>query len=138
LSAHETSAGVPGGIYTREAGERTLNRLLGQARGLLDAGFTVLVDATFIRREWRAPFEDLAGELTLPWFIAAAEAPPEVLRERVARRMTEGRDASEAGLDVLEAQIASLEPFTESELPHVLHLRDGVGKALNLVRTARS
>jgi hypothetical protein len=52
--------------------------------------------------------------------------------------MTEGRDASEAGLDVLEAQIASLEPFTESELPHVLHLRDGVGKALNLVRTARS
>ena len=134
LPPHESSAAVPGGIYTREAGERTLARLLEPARGLLAAGFPVIVDATFLKRDWRDPFAALAGELALPWFIAAAEADPAVLRERVARRQREGRDASEAGLDVLEAQLASLEPFAEQELPHVLHLGLGLEAALHTLR----
>lgn len=134
LAPHESSAAVPGGIYTREAGERTLARLLELARGLLAAGFPVIVDATFLKRDWRDPFAALAGQLALPWFIAAAEADPAVLRERVARRQREGRDASEAGLDVLEAQLASLEPFAEQELPHVLHLGLGLESALHTLR----
>jgi uncharacterized protein len=136
LAALDASGGIPGGIYGQQAGDRTLARLLELARNLLRAGFGVIVDATFIRRDWRAPFADLAGELGLPWFIAAAEAPPEVLRERVSRRQATGRDASEAGLEVLEAQLASLEPFTETELPHVLRLADGAEDALNRIRSA--
>jgi aminoglycoside phosphotransferase family enzyme/predicted kinase len=134
LAAQASSAGVPGGIYTREAGERTLARLLEQSRGLLKAGFSVIVDATFIKLDWREPFACLANELTLPWFIAAAEASPEILRERVAQRMNEGKDASEAGLAVLESQLASLDPFTETELPHVLRLNEGVDAALNRIQ----
>jgi uncharacterized protein len=136
LAARESSAGVPGGIYTREAGERTLARLLEQTRKLLNSGFSVIVDATFIRRDWRNSFSGLASELALPWFIAAAEAAPEVLRERVSRRMAEGRDASEAGLDVLEAQLAGLEPFTEIEQPHVLSLSQGVDVAIKRIQAA--
>lgn len=138
LAAQASSAGVPGGIYTREAGERTLGRLLEQARMLLHAGFSVIVDATFIKLNWREPFAGLANELAqepaLPWFIAAAEAPADTLRERVAHRMNEGKDASEAGLEVLESQLASLDPFTETELPHVLRLNEGVGAALNHIQ----
>jgi aminoglycoside phosphotransferase family enzyme/predicted kinase len=130
LAARESSAGVPGGIYTREAGERTLARLLEQARELLTAGFSVIVDATFIRRDWRDPFARLAQELGLPWFIAAAEAPAEVLRERVAHRMVTGHDASEAGLEVLESQLAAVEPFTDTEQGHVLPLVNGVDGAI--------
>ncbi len=134
LTAQASSAGVPGGIYTREAGERTLGRLLEQARKLLGAGLNVIVDATFIKLDWRDPFARLANQISLPWFIAAAEAAPEILRERIARRMREGQDASEAGLDVLESQLAGLDPFTEPETPHVLRLSGGVDATLDRIR----
>ena len=138
LAALDDSAAVPGGIYTPEAGLRTLERLLAQARGLLEAGFSVIVDATFIRRDWRDPFADLARELDLAWFIAATEADPEVLRERVERRRAENRDASEAGLAVLESQLAAREPFSADELPHVLRLADGIDAALSRIQAPRN
>ncbi len=138
LAARDSSADVPGGIYTRDAGERTLARLLAQARGLLNAGFIVIVDATFIRRDWRTPFARLANELTkerrLPWFIAAVSAAPERLRARVAQRMAAGQDASEAGPAVLEAQLAAVEPFTEAEQDHVLSLTEDMEQSIEQIQ----
>ncbi len=136
LAAADSSAAVPGGIYTREAGERTLARLLALARELLAAGFTVIIDATCLKRDWRDPFAALAEECRAPWFIAAAEAEPDELRRRVAQRQSEARDASEAGLAVLEAQLASLEPFADHELPHVLRLTPGLEGVLSSIRAA--
>ena len=136
LTALASSAGVPGGIYSREAGERTLARLLDVARTLLRDGFTVIVDATFIRRDWRESFAALAREPDLPWFIATVEASPDVLRRRIAERMAEGVDASEASLEVLEAQLAAQEPFGEEESVHVVHLEADAGPALARIHTA--
>lgn len=136
LAASASSAGVPGGIYTREAGRRTLIHLLEQTRTVLAAGFPVIVDATFIKGDWRQPFAQLAESLGRPWFIAAVSADPDTLRARVAQRQAEGGDASEAGLDVLEAQLASLDPFTEAEAPHVLTLVNGLDGALARIRLA--
>lgn len=136
LAALASSAGVPGGIYSQEAGERTLARLLDLARALLGDGFTVIVDATFIRRGWRKSFATLARESDAPWFIAAAEASPDVLRRRIAERMAAGRDASEAGLEVLEAQLAAQEPFDEEESAHVLRLEADAGSSLVRIRAA--
>lgn len=107
-------------IYSREAGERTLARLLTLSRELLSQGFRVIVDATFIKRNWRAPFQDLAEAHAQPWFIVALEATVEVLQQRVLARQAQGRDASEADLAVIAAQRASIDPFTADELSHVL------------------
>ncbi len=138
LSALESSADIPGGIYTPEAGQRTLERLLELARGLLQAGFTVIVDATFIRRDWREPFAALATELALPWFIAAAEADPDILRARLTQRLAQNmagkRDASEAGPDVLEEQLAAIEPFTATERARVLSMNNGMEQALSRIQ----
>ncbi|MDP2833225.1 MAG: AAA family ATPase [Pseudomonadota bacterium] len=109
-------------IYSREAGARTLARLLDLTKTLLSAGFRVIVDATFIKRDWREPFQKLAEERGIPWWIAALEAPSEVLRQRVVARQASGHDASEAGPEVLEAQLAAVEPFNADELPHVVPL----------------
>ncbi|KAF0100707.1 MAG: hypothetical protein FD187_1626 [bacterium] len=136
LSTLARSDSVPGGIYGAEAGARTLARLLELSGALLRAGFPVIVDATFIRRDWRQPFAGLAVELKLPWFLAAADAPPEVLRQRVARRAAAGADASEAGLDVLESQLAAREPFTADEAPHVLALEADANATLARIRAA--
>ncbi len=136
LGALDSSARVPGGIYTPEASERTLARLLEYGRLLLGAGFPVIVDATFIRRAWRAPFAALARELDVPWWIAPAEAPADVLRERVAARVAAGGDASEAGLEVLEAQLAAREPLSDEENAHVLPVEAGLDRVIARLNTA--
>ena len=137
LAAEESSAGVPGGIYTPDAGERTLARLLELARLLLGTGFAVIVDATFIKQDWRQPMTALAAELRVPWFIAAAEADPAVLRQRITDRQRLGQDASEAGLEVLGAQLANIDPFTPEELPHVLSLTHSVDTVIDRIQASR-
>ncbi len=137
LQPLQDSAAIPGGIYTSEASARTLATLLEQARTLLAAGHVVIVDATFIHRVWRAPFQALAEELGIDWRIVSLEAPAEVLAARINQRRQSGADASEAGLAVLASQLEHLEPFDASEQDHVLRFAGGwsVAEVLARVRT---
>lgn len=120
LSPLADSASIPGGIYTPEASERTRARLLELARQLLDSGFLIIVDATFLARDWRGPFQALANESHTPWCIVSPQVAPDLLRQRVARRQEQGRDASEAGLPVLEAQLQGRTPLDPVELRHTV------------------
>lgn len=122
LPPDSSSAHVPGGIYTRSASDQTFARLLDVARNALQAGQPVLVDATFIQRERRTPFIELARQLGVPWCILSFAAPEHVLRERVRQRQASGSDASEAGEAVLLNQLAHVDPFTADEQAHVLRL----------------
>ena len=103
-------------IYTPEATERTYAQLLALARTVLQAGYAVLVDATFLLQSQRAPFRALAANLQLPLVILAFDAPLAVLQQRVQQRLAQGGDASEATLEVLAAQLARREPLDAQEL----------------------
>ncbi len=118
LAPLQDSQSIPGGIYTREAGEHTRDRLLTLARQLLGEGFRVIVDATFLARDWRQPFQALAEALHAPWVLVSPQVPEDVLRQRVSLRKAHGRDASEADLAVLEAQLAGQAPLEPEELRH--------------------
>ena len=122
LAPEDPSTGVPGGIYAEATSDRLFAGLLATARELLADGWPVLVDATFIRLERRAPFAALAAELRVPWCVLAFEAPPALLRERVAQRQAQGGDASEAGLAVLESQLAHAEPLNAEEAAHAVRI----------------
>jgi uncharacterized protein len=98
---------LDGGIYTAEATTRTYARLYALARELLVAGWPVIVDAAFLRREERASFRALAAELGVSFAILATEAPADELRRRLEAR---SGDASEATVAVLERQLAWFEP----------------------------
>lgn len=116
----EDSQGIAGGIYTREAGERTRDHLLELSRNLLREKFRVIVDATFLARDWRQPFQALAAGSDIPWLLVSPRVSPETLRQRVSQRRHQGQDASEADTAVLEAQLATQEPLEFAELPHAL------------------
>ncbi len=108
------------GLYTAEAGVRTYDRLGALARAIINTGRTVILDATFLRCAQRDRLRALAEELCVPFLILAFEASETTLRERVVVREQAGRDASEAGLAVLEHQLASAEPLTAEERTHAL------------------
>lgn len=123
LSADERSGStVDGGIYTAQAGEQTYAHLLVTAEDILRGGQPVLIDATFLRRAQRDTFRALAHDLGLPFFIVEFSASTDELRRRILHRSAQGRDASEAGLAVLERQLASQEPLGEEERTHCIRV----------------
>ncbi|MBI4191983.1 MAG: AAA family ATPase [Betaproteobacteria bacterium] len=121
LAASARSGAATGaGIYAADATARTYEQLARHARSIAVAGYPVIVDAAFLKREQRAAFGALARELDVPFVIASFSAPPERLRVRVAERAAQGGDASEATLAVLESQIATHEPLTADELDYAV------------------
>jgi len=115
LAPLERSAAAGLDIYGAEATRRTFERLRACARDALLAGYPVIVDAAFLRSAERHSFEALATELRVPFSILDCSAAPATLRRRVAERDAAGTDASEAGLAVLERQLATHEPLDADE-----------------------
>jgi len=103
--------------YGADATRRTYDRLLALAGIALDAGFPVVLDAAFLRREERCAARSLAAARRLPFRILACEAPLDVLRDRLRRR---SGDASEADESVLERLRAEQESLDSEELALVL------------------
>lgn len=110
-----TQSGLDVDLYSRDAGARTYRRLAEIAAAIIDAGFTALVDATFLTCAQREQFRTLAAQLQVPFMILDFQATEARLRERVSARAQAGRDASEATLAVLERQLETREALTEDE-----------------------
>jgi uncharacterized protein len=114
---------LPASAYTPEAIAAHYDRLAALAADVLGAGYTVLVDATFLKAAHRARFVALAHRLGVPALILHFHADAARLIERVNTRMntrmnarTHGpRDASDAGEAVLAAQLASADPLDPEE-----------------------
>ncbi|TCS70900.1 hypothetical protein EDC61_11353 [Sulfuritortus calidifontis] len=123
LDALDDSRRIEGGIYTEAASARTFQNLLELATTLLQAGYRVIVDATFLKQAHRAPFVALAEARGLPLRILDLQADEPLLRQRVQQRMARADDASEADLAVLEAQLQAVEPFTAAESKRVAVFR---------------
>jgi hypothetical protein len=110
-----TRGGVDEGLYTPEATTRTYAHLAAITEELLDAGLSVIVDATFLERERRAHFAALGERAAAPVFVVDCEAPTTVLRERLHRRNRRGDDPSDADEAVLDRQEHSREPLSPEE-----------------------
>jgi uncharacterized protein len=115
-----TGSGLGGGIYTQEMGKKTYERLLDLSLIVIEAGFIAVADATFLKRHQRFPFEELAYELGVPFLLLRMQTPVELLKQRIVERLERRDDPAEAGLDVLEAQLASAEPLTPEERANAL------------------
>ena len=115
-----TSSGVEQDLYSKDATTKTYAKLAELAGQVLRAGFSVIVDATFLKRQQRKEFRKLGERLHVPFLILDFQAREETLRHRVKDRARAGSDASEAGLAVLEHQLRTREPLAADELPSAL------------------
>ncbi len=111
----QSNAGVGQNLYTADTTRLTYTHLAQLSGGLLDAGWPVIVDATFTARWQRDLLRQQAPSHGVPFHILDFEVPVATLRERILQRGRTGRDASEAGLDVLQHQIDTEEPLAADE-----------------------
>jgi len=112
----KSGAQVGKGLYTAGQTEQTYQRLAELADAVLATGYSVVVDATFLKRDLRERFRALAETRGVPFAILDCEASDQELRRRVRLRAAREADASEATLEVLDYQLKSREEPAAEEL----------------------
>jgi aminoglycoside phosphotransferase family enzyme/predicted kinase len=120
--AAPSGSGLGKGLYSKEATARTFGRLLQVAGTILEAGYPVIVDATFLDLETIKPFRKLALGRGCPFRVLDLRCPTDLLRSRLSARAQNVGEASEAGQEVLTAQLMSYRPLDD---PYSIPLDSG-------------
>ncbi|MBM5654033.1 AAA family ATPase [Burkholderia pseudomallei] len=106
---------LPASAYTPQQIDAQYERLRALASDVLRAGYTALVDATFLSHARRARFFALARELGVPVYVLDFHASRACLERRVDARAAARDDRSDAGAAVLATQRASADPLDADE-----------------------
>ncbi|OMT59048.1 aminoglycoside phosphotransferase [Burkholderia pseudomallei] len=106
---------LPASAYTPQQIDAQYERLRALASDVLRAGYTALVDATFLSHARRARFFALARELGVPVYVLDFHASRACLERRVDARAAARDDHSDAGAAVLATQRASADPLDADE-----------------------
>jgi len=108
-------------LYGPEMGKRTYDAMFAVAKQTLAAGFSVILDATFLRRQDRERARDLADRLHAPCHIIWLDVAEEMLRHRISVRSDQATDISDADIKVLEMQLAEYERPGEPDVSFVTY-----------------
>jgi aminoglycoside phosphotransferase family enzyme/predicted kinase len=98
---------LPAAAYDQRTTRRTYDLLLTEARAILNAGWSVVLDATFLDPALRAEASALADEVAVPFEGVWLSGSAEVMAQRLRTRRG---DASDADVAVLHEQFAALQP----------------------------
>jgi len=121
-SAAPAPAGVGTGRYRPEQIDLVYHRLEELAEHVISAGFSAVIDATFLKQTHRDRFRGLAGRLHIPFHIISCEAPAPELESRIRQRARAAQDPSEADLAVLEFQRTHIDPLSRPEQAVCSHI----------------
>ncbi len=115
-----SESALRGGIYTDAISRQTFAQLLADAANILDWGYPVIVDATFLREQHREPFLTLAERAHVPFSIVHCQASIGELARRIQARQQRAQDVSEADVSVMERQLQQQEALSEREMAFAL------------------
>ena len=90
---------LPSSAYSHEFTERVYAELNGQARKTLVAGYTAIVDATFLSEKSRREIEQIARSAGINFTGFWLEAPRHILEKRLKSRHNDASDADANTLD---------------------------------------
>ncbi len=130
-SAQATSSSTPGrGLYTPEADLKTYQYLAKLATISLKAGFSTIIDATFLKHAQRQTFQKLAADFGASFLIVDFQASIDELCRRIKARQ---QDASEATIEVLLQQQTSAEALLTEELTNVIGINSASEDVLQIL-----
>lgn len=108
------------GIYAEDVSRTTYGEALRRASEKLREGRSVIIDASYKKREERMAVIAAAEELEVDLFILECVCSDEIVRERLTGRYKEGKDASDGRWEIYKAQKADFDAVTE--VPDGSHL----------------
>jgi len=101
------------GLYSAAMTQKTYDAMLDQARELLMRGKSVILDATFQRRNERRAAERLARETGAQFACVLTKASESATRNRLGTRLAKGRDPSDARWEIYVQQKRRFQRPTE-------------------------
>lgn len=129
------------GAYTARARADVYASMMDIVGGLIDAGFNVIADASFLLRENRRTLEALAERKGVPVVWVDVSADHDELLRRLRQRAARGDDASEADARVLDYQRQHADPLTAAELTRTVSVTSDrqvdPGAVLKSIRSRR-
>jgi aminoglycoside phosphotransferase family enzyme/predicted kinase len=138
LGPSSTTADFKQGNYAPEMSHRVYARLMDCAENCLQAGFNVIVDASFLEDADRELFTSLAGRMNVSCMFISCHADPATLLDRVAIRTGRGDDVSEADQSVVRSQLRNFAPLDTKQQHSVIDVdtrdADAVEKVVSAVR----
>ncbi|MBI4220541.1 MAG: AAA family ATPase [Chloroflexi bacterium] len=102
-------------LYSPRMHARTYGTLHSLAEAELAEGRSVILDASFLKRDHRKRAREIAREYRVPYLILECRCPDGVARERLARRYASGTSESDAGPELLGWQLSQREPVSKFE-----------------------
>jgi len=114
--------------YDEQFSDRVFAELREQAQHELEHGRSVVIDATMIERQRRAPFIELGRSLHVPTLLVQVECDENTIRQRMAER-AESPSASDADWDVYQSMRKDFEPPTEVDDTQRLRVQSPVDEA---------
>jgi uncharacterized protein len=126
---------LPGFAYAPKVTERVYRALQDQASVSLAAGYTTIIDATFLRQDERQRISACANLARVPLIGIWLETPSGVLMARIGNR---GKDASDADMEILKQQLKMDPGPIEWKRINALHyLKDIVAEARLAIDSTR-
>lgn len=111
------------GLYGDAMTAATYTRLNRLALPVLESGYPVVLDATFLQRWQRDAARAVAAARQLPCRMLDFDAEPELLRQRLRARRAAGGDVSDADEHVLALQMQQAEALQPDEAGIVFRCR---------------
>ncbi len=99
------------GLYDERATAATYRSLLERARGLLERGEPVILDASWTDPRWREEAKALANDTASDLHELRCVAPVDVARARLAVRASAGTDPSDATSEIAARMAADSSPW---------------------------
>jgi hypothetical protein len=103
------SDGFGKGIYRGDIGKKTYDEMMRRAQTFLSAGFSVIMDATFLHEDARSSARGTAAKVGAPAMFVFAHCPERVVKSRLRRRSSE-YSFSDANLGVYRAMKSRFKP----------------------------
>ncbi|MGB0467367.1 MAG: AAA family ATPase [Pontibacterium sp.] len=107
-------------LYGAEMNVRTFHRLQDITGALIKAGYSVIVDATFIRYRTRQSYLELSQQLSVPTRIISCQCEQKLIEARLKKRVIEGLDASDADVSVMHQQQEHQQALSDEELDYTI------------------
>jgi aminoglycoside phosphotransferase family enzyme/predicted kinase len=102
-------------LYSEDASQATYEQLRQLAALVLQAGYPVVLDATFLKAPQRQAARWIAEQSGVPFLIIDCQAPASQIARWLELRQQQAQDPSDATLQVIEAQHASQDALSEGE-----------------------
>ena len=114
-TSDSSHSGLKSGLYTQTKSDQVYQHLADISKIIIQSDYPVIVDATFLDKQYRALFKSLASGLKVPFIILNFLGSKQNLMARIQEREKQAKDASEADIKVLEHQLNNMMPLETSE-----------------------